>query len=1157
MFSPRLSSNEIIDFLYSHEQCKVNAYIKYDNSLVVENISLQSKCMAMKFEGLEFNNMNTIIDITSELFPVGNGVFSNVIVKSSVESVTELGTFITLYPMSLVQFTIFNNVPGKFGIIQNANISFYESNYVSNILISSDEGASFKIDNGVIYTDYPVTISGTIDTNMAWNEAQMNIGIEFLELHTEIESFVKEQLQDEASIALSRLEFCATSNQSVINKISDLENKQSDLEQQVSSISDELESKLEYQQMAEFKKDQIHNRTIELFEEYKHLIDIVDNDESICIIEPCDKVCKGSVVLTYCFTPIENVRIRRCTEKVKVEKTITEIRPVEKVRCRYEWSCGRPKSNIVSDVGAGLTIAGQVAATINPAVGAGIAVIGVVTSIVGGLFKECDYYCHNEKYEVIEYHTKYVEIEESIEKDCKYRVVVGYKNESCSFTSMCGSFVDDIGCVSKNKQCVENRTIILESLLQENDTRELLRGSSDYYQEATDELTRLGYEITSIKIDEVNLNNELNEVILLHEAAINLKTIVSQSCAQIEEDVKTGIIVDELINNKGIDNLLQIDSVISDISFWTETPVIFPVDITYSIPFLDTSYTTPINIDMSSLKDIVIEKIGLSLINGIISSYTGTNYRKKRDNHQTISDYFATKCESLEDVLSYYQLIVDTLATSQETASNTISNLFEEQTNAIQSLNELLVSDVFGNNSNFSEIVIAGETSYTEKYVTAIDRMSQNLNDSVVSNWQTLMEEIHNNNIDNVANHSCFTFADCLAVSLNEINHLLLKMPMEFVNNETYSQFSTIHNLSSVATSRSINTREIIDIVTNVILVLNEISNIGFWCATKPNVVVNPVSNISVHTGDSFSLVCEANSTLPVTYKWRQNGKYINQDTNVLLVSSAKISNGGIYYCEMSNNVGTTRSENAIVSVFEIPRFDTELRSLNTFVGASSIQFVCDVSGYPEIEYEWFFRPDNTKAWIEMASETNSSLILSDVKSSDEGWYKCQAANVYGNISSDAAQLSVVSSMNVKICYIFRSVLTIRDTQLMVSNEYSYLQMVYNWYNALIENGNISISTSKFEIIGNDTVSIQFAISHPQNETGKLHVVDSAVQEIQSLEEAKYNLIQGLTSPFQLGNESMNFSVLSSEIKLMSYKFDCPKGYRFEGSDSVCGKVLL
>ena len=564
---------------------------------------------------------------------------------------------------------------------------------------------------------------------------------------------------------------------------------------------------------------------------------------------------------------------------------------------------------------------------------------------------------------------------------------------------------------------------------------------------------------------------------------------------------------------------------------------------------------------MSSLKDIAIEKIGLSLNNEIISIYTGTNYRRKRDNHQTINDYFATKCESLEDVLSYYQLIVDTLTTSQETASNTITNLFKEQTKATQSLNELLVSDVFGNNSNFSEIVIAGETSYTEKYVTAIDRMSQNLNDSVVSNWQTLMEEIHNNNLDNVANRSCFTFADCLAVSLNEINHLLLKMPTEFVNEETYSQFSTIHNLSSVATSRSINTDEIIDIVTNVILVLNEISNIGFWCATKPNVVVNPVSNIAVHAGNSFSLVCEANSTLPITYKWRQNGKYINQDTNVLLVSSAKISNGGIYYCEMSNSIGTTRSENTIVSVFEIPRFDTELRSLITFVGASSIQFVCDVSGYPEIEYAWFFRPDITTFWIGMASETNSSLILSDVKSSDEGWYKCQAANVYGNISSDAAQLSVVSSKNVKICYIFRSVLTIHEIQLMASNEDLSQQMVYNWYNALIENGNISISTIKFEIIGNDTLSIQFAIStqqHPaQNETRKVHVVENAVQEIQSLEKAKYNLMQGLTSPFQLANESMNFTVLSSEIKLMSYKFDCPKGYRFEGSDSVCGKVLL
>ena len=1162
MFSSKLSSNGVIDFLYSKEECKVNAYMKYDNALSIQHISLQSKCMAMKFEGLEFNNMNTIVDIYSQMLPVGDGVESNVIVKSSVDSPTSLGTFITIYPMdgANVQFTVFSNVPGKFGIIHNANLSLFESNYVSSILISSHQDASFKIDNGVMYSHYPVTISGTINAQMPWDEIRMSIDIEFLKLDTEIQIFVKEQLQDEVDIALSRLKFCNDSKQNVINKIAVLENKQLELERKLTEISDQLVSKLNEQTQAEFKKEQIHNRTVELFEEYKNLIDNVENDESICTIEPCDKVCKGSLVVTRCFTPIYLTPERRCTERVEVQKMITESKKVQKYKCRYEWSCGRPKRNVVAQVGAGLLVVGSAATAINPVVGAGIAVVGAITSIIGGLFKECDYHCIPEMYEEIEYHPKNVFIEVLSHTKCQYTAVVGYENKPCSYTSSCGKFTENITCINENKKCVKNKANVLENLLEENDTRELLRGSGDSYQEVTDELTKISYKITLMQIDKVDLDNELNETASLLEATKNSETIVFQSCAQIEEDAKTGIIVDGLIKRKSLDNLLVVNSASSDLSFWSETPVIIPIDILYSIPYLNASYVTSVTVDMSSIKDIVIEKIGLSLKDELISTFTGSHDRRKRDNQQTITDYFAIKCDSLESVLSYLRFIVGILNESQETAAKIITSLSEEQIEATDSLNKLLSSNIFNDNFNFGEIVIAGETKYTEKYVATIDRITENLNDSIVSNWQTLMENVHSN-IDSVANRSCFTFADCLVVSASEINYLLSRMPADFINEELYFLMFAINNLSSVATSNSTDSTEIFDIISDAIIVLDEISKIGYWCATTPNISVNPASNTSVRIGDSFTLLCEANSTLPITYKWRRNGKYIiNQYTNALLVSNAQISDNGIYHCEISNSVGTSKTDAAIINVFENPQLNNKLRSLTTFVGASFVQFVCDVSGYPELNYAWFFASKNTASWNKMTDQINSSLIISDVKSSNEGWYKCQASNLYGTVTSNRAQLLIVPSKNVKICYTFKSAFTINSTELFTNDEDTLHQMVYNWYNAIIENNSISISNITSGTIGNNTLSINFAISTQRKELETTNVVDSTVQEIELLEKAKFNLTRVLASPmlqFHLASENINYTILSFENKLISYKFHCPEGYKFEGSDSVCGMLVI
>ena len=67
--------------------------------------------------------------------------------------------------------------------------------------------------------------------------------------------------------------------------------------------------------------------------------------------------------------------------------------------------------------------------------------------------------------------------------------------------------------------------------------------------------------------------------------------------------------------------------------------------------------------------------------------------------------------------------------------------------------------------------------------------------------------------------------------------------------------------------------------------------------------------------------------------------------------------------------------------------------------------FNCSATGY-NISYHWVFEPTSKPS--EVIGINNSTLMIPNVTSSDDGKYTCVATNIGGNVRSHAAQMTIV-----------------------------------------------------------------------------------------------------------------------------------------------------
>ncbi len=159
--------------------------------------------------------------------------------------------------------------------------------------------------------------------------------------------------------------------------------------------------------------------------------------------------------------------------------------------------------------------------------------------------------------------------------------------------------------------------------------------------------------------------------------------------------------------------------------------------------------------------------------------------------------------------------------------------------------------------------------------------------------------------------------------------------------------------------------------------------------------------------GQLVTFSATANGTLPFSYQWRKNNASIPGATAASFsIASVQLADAGTYSVVVSNSVGSTTSDNAILTVTAAgtaPVFTTQPASQTAAPGAA-VTFTAAASGSPAPTYQW--RKDS----VNIAGATGSNYLIASVSSADTGTFSVVATNSAGSATSANASLTVTGA---------------------------------------------------------------------------------------------------------------------------------------------------
>ncbi|MDB6026337.1 MAG: hypothetical protein JWM68_2560 [Verrucomicrobiales bacterium] len=182
---------------------------------------------------------------------------------------------------------------------------------------------------------------------------------------------------------------------------------------------------------------------------------------------------------------------------------------------------------------------------------------------------------------------------------------------------------------------------------------------------------------------------------------------------------------------------------------------------------------------------------------------------------------------------------------------------------------------------------------------------------------------------------------------------------------------------------------------------------VGKFHEILPPVITQSPSNTSVVLGKSVTLIARATGDGPLRYQWYFQGNPVNGATNTTLtVLSVKGTNAGTYYITVTNDAGPTSSSEFALSVIFPPVIVTQPTGHTNATG-STATFTVVANGTEPLLYQWQFNG------INMAGKTNSSLSVTNLKTSNSGSYRVLVKNAAASVPSALARLSVLTPISI------------------------------------------------------------------------------------------------------------------------------------------------
>ena len=173
---------------------------------------------------------------------------------------------------------------------------------------------------------------------------------------------------------------------------------------------------------------------------------------------------------------------------------------------------------------------------------------------------------------------------------------------------------------------------------------------------------------------------------------------------------------------------------------------------------------------------------------------------------------------------------------------------------------------------------------------------------------------------------------------------------------------------------------------------------------TPPVITTQPAS-LNVPVGGNAAFTVAATGSQPLQYQWfNSGGGILNATNSTYAIADVSLGQADNYYVVVTNFVASVTSSVAMLAVGYPPAISTNPVSQTNAFGSTAV-FSCTATGPLPMNYQWFQNSTN------LISETNGTLILTNLQVTNAGSYQVIVGNAFGSITSLVAILHVSPGM--------------------------------------------------------------------------------------------------------------------------------------------------
>ncbi|XP_065883044.1 uncharacterized protein [Dysidea avara] len=289
------------------------------------------------------------------------------------------------------------------------------------------------------------------------------------------------------------------------------------------------------------------------------------------------------------------------------------------------------------------------------------------------------------------------------------------------------------------------------------------------------------------------------------------------------------------------------------------------------------------------------------------------------------------------------------------------------------------------------------------------EQLAGSIGENSFAEWQVKMEDLHNQS-QSAGGYLCYGFSDCIVTIGETISYLLHLTPLPEATTLLTNLQEAETDLLDLAIQTNLTMDEAISKMDKMLLVLEEFLQLNYWCASAPNITVQPEKRIATTENGTVTLYCEAESLVPVNYKWKKGSTDVpGANSSTLVLQDIKFADADNYTCIATNHIGSATSLNASVEVQEFPSLTLQPDHQDIYLwDQNGAQFKCNVAGVPNPGIRWYYRPHDQEEFAIVPNKSTNIYTIPNTVPEHEGVYYCEAYNEQGAVQSRQVNLIVL-----------------------------------------------------------------------------------------------------------------------------------------------------